>query len=92
MKKKSLWLGILFLLLVIGAVVYSTMGVQAYRVEVCVDFEGRTACRTAAASTEEQALRAAKENACALVASGVTDTIQCGSHTPPASVRWLARP
>lgn len=92
MRKNSLWLGILFVLAVIGAVVYSTLDVQSYRVEICVDFQGRSTCRTAAASTEAQALRTAKENACALIASGVTDTIQCEQYTPPKSVKWLSRP
>jgi hypothetical protein len=33
------------------------------------------------------ALRAATENACAQIASGVTDSNQC-TNTPPDSVRW----
>ena len=91
MKKKTVLLGILFVILVVGAVVYSTLGVRGYRVEICMQFQGRSACRIASASTEQQAMRTAQENACALIASGVTDTIQC-EQSQPARMTWLARP
>ena len=89
--KRSVLLGIAFVIVVIGAVVYTTMSSASsrYRVEVCVTFQGRNACRTAAAATEQGALRTAQENACALISSGVTDSIQCGS-SQPVSVKWVA--
>jgi hypothetical protein len=89
--KKSVLLAIAFVILVIGAVIYTTMSASSsrYRVEVCVNFEGRSECRTAAAATEQGALRTAQENACALISSGVTGTIACG-NTPPTSVKWIA--
>jgi hypothetical protein len=59
-----------------------------YRVEVCVAFNGRTSCRTARADTQDHALRSAQSNACALIASGVTETMQCERSTP-TSVKWL---
>jgi hypothetical protein len=90
-KRKTLLVSLGFLALVIGAIVFTTMAEGGYRVEVCMEFQGRGTCRTASASTEEQALRTATENACALIASGVTESIQCTSHTPPASVKWLQR-
>ncbi|MGA3042470.1 MAG: hypothetical protein ABSF54_16935 [Bryobacteraceae bacterium] len=87
--KKSVWLGILFAVLVVGFVVYSTVntGRNRIRCEVCITFRGNQACRTAAAATRELALRTATENACAQIASGVTDSNQC-TNTPPDSVRW----
>ena len=90
--KKSIFIPALFVALVIGAVVYTTMtsSTKRYRVEVCVEFQGRTACRTAAAATEQQALRTAQDNACAQIASGVTDSMQCGTYTKPTSVKWLS--
>ena len=53
-------------------------------------FNGKTDCRTASADTEEHALRSAAANACALIASGVTDSLAC-EHSQPASVRWLKK-
>ncbi len=86
--KKIVILGVLFAALILGFVIYSTLGNARYRCEVCVAYQGRTACRTAGASTKEQAERTAQENACAQIASGVTDSIACGSSTP-TSVIWL---
>lgn len=84
-------LGIVFVAVVLGAIVYTTMSASAskYRCEVCVEFQGRTACRTASAATEMQARRTAQENACAFISSGVTDSIQCG-NSQPTSLKWLA--
>jgi hypothetical protein len=67
---------------------YSSTSNVKFRVEVCVAFQGRTSCRTARADNEEHALRSAQSNACALIASGVTDSMQC-EHSTPTSVKWL---
>jgi len=85
--KKSVWLGILFVLIVVGFVVYSTMGAGRVHCEVCITFRGQRACRVASARTRDLALRTATENACAMLASGVTDSNQC-NNTAPDSVRW----
>jgi hypothetical protein len=85
--KKSVLLGILFLVAFLGIVVYSTMGAGRIRCEVCITYQGRNACRTASARTRDLALRTATENACALISSGITDSNQC-HNTPPDSVRW----
>jgi hypothetical protein len=55
-----------------------------------VTYQGRRACRTAAANSQSQAMRTAKENACAQIASGVTESNQC-ENTPADSIRWLDR-
>jgi len=86
--KKTVILGIAFVVAVLIVLVYTTMGNDRYRCEVCVVFHGKQSCRTAAASTEEHAQRTATENACAEVASGVTDSMACESRQP-ASVIWL---
>ena len=80
-----------FVLLVVAALIRSTMNLAQYRVEVCMEYQGRSSCRTAAGSTEEFALRSATGNACALIASGVTDSMAC-ERSAPRSVRWLKRP
>ena len=85
--KKSVLLGILFLAVFVGLVVYSTVNTGRIRCEVCITYNGRQACRTASGRTRELALRTATENTCAQIASGVTESNQCG-NTPPDSVRW----
>lgn len=86
--KKPVLVGILFVLAVIGLIVYSTMNMARYRVEVCMQFNGRQNCKTTAGQTEEYALRTAKANACADIASGVTDSMAC-ERSEPVSVKWL---
>lgn len=75
-------------LLFLGAVVYSTLQLGKVTVEVCIEFKGRTDCGVAAGLTEEEAIRTATNNACALIASGMTDSMTC-SRTPPRSIRRL---
>jgi hypothetical protein len=87
---KTVVLAIAFAALVLMVLIYTTMGNARYRCEVCISYQNRTACRTAAAATDAQALRTATENACAQIASGVTDSIAC-ENTPPQSVKWLSR-
>ena len=86
--KKPVVAGIVFALLVLAYVVYSSMNLSGHRVEVCIAFNGRSACRTAAGASEEFARRTATTNACAELASGVTDSIAC-ENTPPTSVRVI---
>ena len=50
--------------------------------EACVRYEGRDGCRSARAAGREEAERAAIATACALVANGVTATIQCQGLEP----------
>lgn len=86
--KKPVIIGILFFLAVMAVIVYSTMNLARYRVEVCMEFQGRSSCRTTSGSTREFALRTALQNACAGIASGVTDSIAC-ERSEPTKVTWL---
>jgi len=86
--KPTVWIGILFAVLVIGAVAYSSMHGQGHRCRVCIAFNGASDCRTASAATQQEAQRAATTAACAQLAGGVTDSIRCENSTPQ-SVEWL---
>jgi hypothetical protein len=86
--KPAAWLGVLFVVVVLGFIVYSTFQGTGYKCEVCVTFNGRTDCRVAGAKTQEHAIRTAVENACAQLASGVADSTRC-DQTRPDSVRWI---
>jgi hypothetical protein len=85
---KTVVIGIIFVVAVLAFLFYSSMHIASARAEVCVEFAGRNSCRIASADTKEHALRTAQSNACALIASGVTDTMQC-EHSNPVSVKWL---
>ena len=72
-------------------VLYSTLRGPRFRVEACMAYQGRTACKTVSARSEQAALRSAAENACADIASGVTDTMRC-EQSEPVRLKWLERP
>ncbi len=80
--------GILFFAVVIGMMIWASLGLAKTKVEVCVEFNNRQNCATASGQSREVALRAATTSACALVASGVGDTIAC-EHKTPLSTRWI---
>ena len=54
--------------------------------EVCIDFEGKRACRTNRAVDRDSAITGATYTACAVLSSGVTSGLQC-TGTPPSSLR-----
>ena len=85
---KTVVIGVVFVIGIVGFLIYSSMHIARYRVEVCIAYRGQTQCRTASADTREHAQRTAQSNACGLIASGVTETMQC-EHLDPASVKWL---
>jgi hypothetical protein len=81
--KATSWLALVVLTAIIGFVVWSSLTIGGVRCEVCVAFGGREACRAVDAESEDEARAAAQTNACALLASGVTDSMACG-RTPPS--------
>jgi hypothetical protein len=85
--KKTVWIAIAFCVLVVGFVVFSTLGGERVHCQVCMVFKGQRDCRTASARTRESALRTAISQACAQLSGGVTETNQC-EGTPPESVDW----
>lgn len=86
--RKLAFLAIAGFLLLAGVMTWMMLSGRRHRVEVCMEYRGRTVCRAAAGSTREEAVRTATDNACALLAAGMTDSMQCG-RTPPKSVRDL---
>lgn len=80
--------GIFFVAAVVAMIVYMTFSLGSrVRGEICMEFNGRTACKTVSGDTREHVLQTGMSNACAEIATGVTDSINC-EHTPPKSVTW----
>ncbi len=88
--RKPVLAGIVFVIVFAAVLVISTVNLTRgrHRVEVCMQFNGRTDCRVASGGSKDSALRTAVNNACALISGGVTDSQQC-EHSTPVSVRWL---
>lgn len=85
---KTTIIAILFGLAVLGVLIYSSMDLQRYSCEVCITFQGRTNCSTAAGTSEQEAITTATNVACAPITAGMTESIQC-SNKPPDSVNCL---
>jgi hypothetical protein len=93
-RKKHPWRNTIVTLAVLvpvaAVVIYNSFQVSDYECSVCITFFGREQCRTVNAKTEKEGIASAIDNACALLASGVTETMRC-QRTPPtkASCRSL---
>jgi hypothetical protein len=71
---------------VVGYILFSPMQLGKVSCEVCMEFKGQKACRTARGPSSGEATSTARDNACARIAFGREDSILCG-NTEPASVR-----
>jgi hypothetical protein len=71
----------------LALIVYSSMGLAQVTGEICITYNGRTACRVASGTDEAEAIRTAADMACSMLASGMTDRINCQS-TKPSRITW----
>ena len=89
-KSKTKWpviAGIVFVVLVIFLIVYTSGGNNAFRCEVCITFDGRKVCRNGAATSKLEAERIAASTACTDLSSGMTSLMQCEQNAPRV-VTW----
>jgi hypothetical protein len=68
-----------------GLLVYMTLREGGPSCEVCMAFEGRTACMTVTAPTQDEAVAQARNNACGILTQGMAAELAC-QRMPPASV------
>ena len=66
----------------IAVMVWKVRDMMAVECEVCVDFEGRSNCATAAGANEMEASRTAQTTACATIAGGMTQGMACDRIQP----------
>lgn len=68
----------------LGALLYYGAQQEAQvECDLCLRFKGFEECRTGVGADRDAAMMSAVTNACALIANGVTQTMQC--HATPAS-------
>lgn len=80
--RKPVLAGVIVVAVILAIMVYSSLNLTKHRVEVCMNFGGKTNCKIASGATEQDAMRTAMTNACAEIAFGVTDTMNCGRAEP----------
>lgn len=79
-------------ILIVGALVYifySSFMIHRYRVRVCVSYHGASSCQVALGHSQNLALTAAHDLACAQIAHGRAEVIGC-QDTPATSADWLS--
>jgi hypothetical protein len=74
----GLMLGAVF----IAAMFFAIQRESAVQCELCMEFGGRTVCRTASAVDRDAAVRGAITTACAVLSSGVTQGLECDRTRP----------
>ena len=79
---KAVVIGSLFGVVMLGAVLFLSMGLNQYTCEVCVEFNGRVQCRKAAGAEKQTAMTTAHDNACAFLVTSKTDGFLCGQTRP----------
>jgi hypothetical protein len=80
--KRSTLLTVAAVLAFAALLLYSTLSGSKTECEVCVSFNGRDNCATARGATETEAERSAQSTACGTIASGMAESINCGSVVP----------
>jgi hypothetical protein len=66
----------------LAALIYTTIDQTGVECEVCVTYNGRSACETVVGSDRPLAQMQATSTACTYLSSGVTDSISCTSVRP----------
>ena len=70
------------ILAVVAYVLAGSWQAAGHTCEVCMQYKGRSQCRTVAAATAEMARDGAIQNACAFLSGGVTDSMACHREAP----------
>jgi hypothetical protein len=83
---KSAVLGGGFALAMLGLIWYASASLATHSCEVCISYEGQSACRKAEGATSDEARRTAVDLACAMLASGMTDSLACQRTEPTKAI------
>jgi hypothetical protein len=75
-------LSAVFLVAIVALVVWLSSSIGVVECRVCIDFQGRRNCATAAAPTRAEAIQSGRTTACGTISGGVRDSIACGNTQP----------
>ena len=80
--KRSTLITLAIVALVIALFFYMSTARANEECRVCMEFQGRSNCATAAGSTVAEATETAHNTACGPLARGMNETIACGNRAP----------
>ena len=92
MKRKSItWIVVIGVALVFGYLIFGSTRLVQAECELCVEYRGEVQCRRGSGTNDQEARSAAQRAACAVMASGMNESIAC-QNTQPQSVQCPAPP
>lgn len=68
--------------LLLGVLIYGSFSVVQTQCDLCVEYNGTRTCRTGSGVDEDEAQQAAQRAACAVMAFGMSESINCGRVIP----------
>jgi hypothetical protein len=74
------------LVALVSILIYGSMSTVQAQCELCVQYNGRTECRRGSGADQEEAKRAAQKAACAVMAMGMSESVNC-QNVPPTNVQ-----
>jgi hypothetical protein len=80
--KRSRWITLAVIMAIVALFFYMSTARATQECTVCVEFNGRSNCATAAGRTAAEATETAHSTACGPVVSGMNQTIACGNQAP----------
>lgn len=86
MKKGRAVAAIVSVIALLAILIYGSMGTVQAECELCVEYNGRTECRRGSGADQTEAQRAAQKAACAVMATGMAESVNC-QRVPPTDVR-----
>ena len=80
--KRSTLITLAVVIAIIVLFFYMSVARATEQCEVCMEFQGRSNCATAAGHTAAEATETAHNTACGPLARGMNETIACGNRAP----------
>ena len=80
--KRSTLVTVAVVIAIIALFFYMSVAQATQECQVCVEFQGRSNCATAAGHTIPEATATAHNTACGPLARGMNETIACGNRAP----------
>lgn len=84
---KNILLALFFIGVPVAWMTWSVVKEAKVECRVCMDYKGRTNCSNAMGSDQAACVQTASDNACATIASGMTESIQC-TQSEPARIEF----
>jgi hypothetical protein len=82
MKKGRVVAFLIALVALVSILIYGSMNSVQAQCELCVEYNGRTECRSGSGADDAEAMRAAQKAACAVMATGMAESVNCQNVQP----------